>query len=336
MEQTPRWALQGDWRWPLFVHLAFTVFSVAGIAPASVGNDDLDVYLKRHRQSVLALPPNMELPEPLPPPEPLRGPHAPLQEVKVKSSGEFSKGSWGLRSELRNAILELENAGRLGEIGIVLAFSLWICLSLPATPIEVVAGCIFGALGGFCVGLLSKTIGSSMGFLAARKLGRCFDLQIPEVLSLKLVSLQRRPVLTMMGIRLAPLPLGLKNYGLGLSEVPFGSYLLATVIVDIPFSALWGLTGAHCHSLAEALSMDGLTGGRGQNRSVFWTVTSLTVVCCVAWKLRSCWESSCASELGELKGDPCKRSGRGSTCFEGRELVSEPFSSLGRWPARPT
>lgn len=334
MEQSLRWGLQGGWQWPVVVQLVFTFFSVAGIVPPAVDSDDLQVYLTRHRQSVLALPPNMELPEPLPAPEPLRGLSAPLQKVRVESSVNFSDGRGGLRSELRNEILRLENAGRLGDIGMVLAFSLWICLSLPATPIEVVAGCIFGALGGFCVGLLSKTIGSSVGFLAARKLGRCFDLQIPEVLSLRLVSLQRRPVLTMMGIRLAPLPLGLKNYGLGLSEVPFGSYLLATVIVDIPFSALWALTGAHCHSLAEAMSMDGPTGG--QNRSVFWTVASLTVVFCVAWKLRSCWENSCASELGELGGNPCKRSGRGSACFEGRELVTEPFSSLGRWPSRPT
>lgn len=335
MEHTLKWVLRSKCRWPLFLHLAFIVFPVAGIHPASFDSDDLEGARKRIRgHSVLALQ-GMELPEPLPAPEALGGLKAPLQQVKVESSGDSAKGDWGLRSELRNAILELEKAGRLGELGIVLIFSLWICLSLPSTPIEVVGGCIFGAAGGFCVGLLSKTLGSSMGFLAARKLGRYFDLQVPEVLSLKLVSLQRRPVLTMMGIRLAPLPLGLKNYGLGLSEVPFGSYLLATVLVDIPFSALWGFTGAHCHSLAEALSMDG-SGGRGPNRSIFWTVTSLTVACCVAWKLRSCWESSCASELEELGGDPCKRPGRGSACFEGRELVSEPFSSLGRWPARPT
>eukprot|EP00415_Alexandrium_ostenfeldii_P004431 UN4431 len=59
----------------------------------------------------------------------------------------------------------------------------------------------------------------------------------------------------MVSVRLAPLPLGVKNYGLALCEVDAAPYMLAGLLVNAPFSVLWALTGSSCHSIGEALEL---------------------------------------------------------------------------------
>lgn len=163
-----------------------------------------------------------------------------------------------LTSGLRGGVDRLTRAGWKGQVALVLAFSAWVCASLPVTPVEVAAGFLYGPLWGSAAGLCCKVLGSCASFLAARRCRRRLRCAACRVASGRKTSsaLRKRPVLTMIGIRLTPVPLGVKNYGLGLSEAPFGAFLLSVLLVDAPFSVLWASTGASCHSLADALSLD--------------------------------------------------------------------------------
>ena len=54
-------------------------------------------------------------------------------------------------------------------------------------------------------------------------------------------------------IRVAPLPLGVKNYGLALTPCPLGLFFLATGIVNVPFAMLWCSFGTMGGGLIDAL-----------------------------------------------------------------------------------
>jgi uncharacterized membrane protein YdjX (TVP38/TMEM64 family) len=158
--------------------------------------------------------------------------------------------------DIREVIKSLERRGWIGHLGLILACSAWVCLALPATPMEVAAGFVYGPLRGFACGLLCKLLGSCASFLMARRLGRMYGCKVPASLGVRSSALNKRPVLTMVGIRLTPIPLAVKNYGLGLSEVRLAHYIVACLSADAPFSALWASTGASCHSLPDALELD--------------------------------------------------------------------------------
>jgi len=168
-------------------------------------------------------------------------------EVAVAAAG-------GLSGAIQSVFEFLEQAGWHGYCILLAAFSLYICLSLPSTPVEIASGYLYGYFWGSFCGAFSKTAGSTIAFLLGRALGRRYGYTVPEALKPKLAALQSAPCLTMVGIRLAPLPLAVKNYGLSLCEVPLLEYVVASLIVNVPFSVMWSSTGASCHSLSEALS----------------------------------------------------------------------------------
>jgi hypothetical protein len=60
-------------------------------------------------------------------------------------------------------------------------------------------------------------------------------------------------------IRVAPIPLGVKNYGLSLvhfpnDNYPFVKYFWSCFLVGLPFSVMWGMTGHGASSLVEIVS----------------------------------------------------------------------------------
>ena len=68
--------------------------------------------------------------------------------------------------------------------------------------------------------------------------------------------LKRSPLRTMLVVRAAPLPIALKNYGMSALPaelVPLGTFAVATLGVNAPFSVAWTLTGSSASSLHDAI-----------------------------------------------------------------------------------
>eukprot|EP00933_Yihiella_yeosuensis_P027109 TRINITY_DN21035_c1_g1_i1.p1 TRINITY_DN21035_c1_g1~~TRINITY_DN21035_c1_g1_i1.p1 ORF type:complete len:308 (-),score=36.30 TRINITY_DN21035_c1_g1_i1:155-1078(-) len=171
--------------------------------------------------------------------------------AKTDARNGVSKSKEWLQSELNY----LGQEGRVGMAGVVAVFTIWICCFLPAAPVEMALGFMYGSLPGLALGVLSKTIASIAVFLSARRMCSWFGWDGLSALGVELRALQQKPILTMMGIRIAPLPLNVKNYGLGMTDVRLYQFIIANLLADIPASFLWASTGAHCKSLADALSL---------------------------------------------------------------------------------
>lgn len=162
----------------------------------------------------------------------------------------------GVAQALEAVFAILEEAGWRGFMALLVGFSAWVCFSLPTTPIELAAGFVYGPVWGCVCGTICKTAGSCAALLLVRAVGQRYGWKLPGFFKDKIAALRNRPFLTMIGVRLAPIPLGVKNYGLALCEVGAAPYTGAALAVNMPFSMLWATAGASCRSLSEALSMD--------------------------------------------------------------------------------
>ena len=146
---------------------------------------------------------------------------------------------------------------RFGYIGFIIFLTFWTTIAAPVTPVEIGGGCVFGPVWGTIGSLTGKTFGC----IAAVMIGRIFgkNWTMPELLEPYVEQIRKRPFWVMCAIRIAPLPLGVKNYGLSLvrfpkDRFPYVAYALSTLAIGAPFSVMWGNIGAGFKSVTEALS----------------------------------------------------------------------------------
>lgn len=161
-------------------------------------------------------------------------------------------------SSVNDALLAVEGMGPLGFfLMLLLCISVRI-MSMPTTPVELAAGCLYGVLGGTIVGAAGKTFGAAAPFAMARMVGKRWGWQVPEGIREKyLQSVSTHPVTTTMALRMAPIPCGgsVKDTALGLLSCPSPlQFLLANALVYTPFSIVWASLGCQAKNLAVALA----------------------------------------------------------------------------------
>ena len=107
--------------------------------------------------------------------------------------------------------------------------------SLPTTPLEIGISYVYGLPLGLLASVFGKTAGSALAFLGCKAVGKRRGWRVPERLTQQLSKLDEggHPLMSLILIRLAPIPLGMKNYGLALvPSCGFGYFTLASLIVN--------------------------------------------------------------------------------------------------------
>ena len=169
-------------------------------------------------------------------------------------------GGFSIKDMITGALLHvfgvIENH-RFGYAGFILFLTFWTTIAAPVTPVEIGGGCVFGPVWGTLGSLIGKTMGCMMAVVIGRLFGKKWTM--PELLEPYLEQIRKRPFWVMSAIRIAPIPLGVKNYGMSLvkfpkDKYPYMSYFLSTLAIGAPFSVMWGNIGAGFKSVAEALS----------------------------------------------------------------------------------
>lgn len=108
-------------------------------------------------------------------------------------------------------------------------------LGIPSTPLYILGGASFGVATGLLGSWIALAVNAALCFWIARRtrplferLFRRFETELPEV------SERRRGHLRFaLGVKLAPgLPAFVKQYGLGMSGISFGTYMAVTMLVS--------------------------------------------------------------------------------------------------------
>jgi uncharacterized membrane protein YdjX (TVP38/TMEM64 family) len=153
-----------------------------------------------------------------------------------------------IRPWLASFAVWARGAGTAGLLGFALAQVACTLLLVPAWPLRVAAGFVWGFTGGFALAVPTSIAGSVLAFLAGRRIFR-------ERVALRVAREPRLRALDsavagsgfwmVLLLRLSPVvPNELVNYGLGLTRVPLGEYALATFLGMIPATAIYVAAGS--------------------------------------------------------------------------------------------
>ncbi|MEK8069676.1 TVP38/TMEM64 family protein [Rhodococcoides navarretei] len=136
-----------------------------------------------------------------------------------------------------------------GPWGIALFVVLYAVLSatpFPASTLTIASGLLFGLAVGAAVVVFAATMGAYLGYWGARALGRG-QVARTEWDRLRRLDamLGRRGLLSVLLVRLVPLPFSLVNYAAGVSAVGQRDYVVGTMIGIVPATVAYTALGAY-------------------------------------------------------------------------------------------
>lgn len=142
-------------------------------------------------------------------------------------------------------LLVQQEVRQLGPWGPVVYIVIYVVatLLLPGTPFTILAAFLFGTAWGYFTMVVATTLAAVSGFFTARYLARDvveqrFAGTAPFIKVKKMV--EDNSWFSIPFIRLMPIfPFAINNYVLGLSRVPFWTYLITSEIVFLPMNAVF-------------------------------------------------------------------------------------------------
>jgi uncharacterized membrane protein YdjX (TVP38/TMEM64 family) len=164
----------------------------------------------------------------------------------------------------------LEWIGRIGVWGPLLFGAVYILatvLFVPGSLFTLGAGFVFGVVVGTITVSLASTLGASAAFLVGRTLARDWVRQrIARSRRFQTLdeAIKRRGFMIVLLVRLSPVfPYNVLNYALGLTQVSFRDYVLASWIGMLPATVMYVYLGSTLKTLAD-LASGKIEGGVSQ------------------------------------------------------------------------
>jgi uncharacterized membrane protein YdjX (TVP38/TMEM64 family) len=127
----------------------------------------------------------------------------------------------------------VEGLGPWGPVVFILGYAAAVVAFVPGSILTLAAGAIFGLLKGTIYVFIAATLGSALAFLVARNVARrAIERRLagnPRFAAIdRAVAAQGRRIVFLL--RLSPaFPFTLLNYALGLTQVRFADYLIASI-----------------------------------------------------------------------------------------------------------
>ncbi|KAL5776197.1 hypothetical protein ACOSP7_009123 [Xanthoceras sorbifolium] len=166
----------------------------------------------------------------------------------------------------------IEGYGPAGYALFVAVYAGLEILAIPAIPLTMSAGLLFGSVIGTIIVSISGTVAASVAFLIARYFARERILKLVKE-NKKFLAIDKAigengfRVVTLL--RLSPLlPFSLGNYLYGLTSVKFVPYVLGSWLGMLPGTWAYVSAGAFGRAIIQEESEVGLPGGNGQ----LWTL----------------------------------------------------------------
>jgi uncharacterized membrane protein YdjX (TVP38/TMEM64 family) len=149
----------------------------------------------------------------------------------------------------------IDQQGALGYVVYILVYAGATVAAIPASPLTVIAGVLFGSVAGVIAVSIAATLGASLAFLVGRYFARgATERSLSNNRRFKrLYDLTESHGAIIVAItRLVPLfPFNLLNYGFGLTRVRFGTYVFWSWLCMLPGTILY-VVGADAVSRAFA------------------------------------------------------------------------------------
>ncbi|EOA38177.1 hypothetical protein CARUB_v10009653mg [Capsella rubella] len=190
----------------------------------------------------------------------------------IGTVGGFAGVGYVYRDQINTFLTQfstyIEGYGTAGYALFIAVYAGLEILAIPALPLTMSAGLLFGPLVGTIIVSISGTMAASVAFLIARYFARERILKLVED-NKKFLAIDKAigengfRVVTLL--RLSPLlPFSLGNYLYGLTSVKFVPYVLGSWLGMLPGSWAYVSAGAFGRAIIQEESNVGLPGGNGQ------------------------------------------------------------------------
>mmetsp|Transcript_4547 Transcript_4547/g.9893 ORF Transcript_4547/g.9893 Transcript_4547/m.9893 type:complete len:246 (+) Transcript_4547:116-853(+) len=139
----------------------------------------------------------------------------------------------------------------------ILLVAVWILSFIPLTPIELALGYLLGVGPAYLVVFTGKVAGCLAAFLLGRTVARDWAQRTfgrHELLQALDLAVSERPFQICVIVRLAYIPIALKNYGLSLLAIQPKDYIAALLLVEVVMSFVLVTVGATAKDLGAMLS----------------------------------------------------------------------------------
>lgn len=194
----------------------------------------------------------------------------------IGAVGGFGAVSYLYREQINDFLIQfsdfIEGYGAAGYALFVAVYAGLEILAIPAIPLTMSAGLLFGTLTGTIIVSISGTIAATAAFLIARYLARDRILKLAEG-NKKFLAIDKAigengfRIVTLL--RLSPLlPFSLGNYLYGLTSVKLVPYILGSWLGMLPGTWAYVSAGAVGRVIIQQEAENGLNGGSEQ----LWTV----------------------------------------------------------------
>lgn len=153
-------------------------------------------------------------------------------------------------------IWKVEQPVTTAVVAILLVLA-WILSFAPLTPLEVSLGYLFGFKTGYVVVFLGKVFGCTASFSLGRTVLRDWaqrQFGKHELLQAVNLAITRQPCKMCFLVRLAYIPIALKNFGLAVVSVSPTIFMVSLVVVEIFNSAVLVTVGSTAKDLSALIS----------------------------------------------------------------------------------
>ena len=167
--------------------------------------------------------------------------------------------------------IERLQSGKDALAVVVIFFALYAILTgigFPALPFTVAGGAIFGHVRGTLLSWAAATVGTMLGYLLARGVGRETARRWIAKRKVGAALTQSTSFLTLLRLRLIPvIPLSVVNFASGLARTRFGVYVVASAIGILPATIVFtyfadslmrGLQGSRTHAYWDVAIASGV------------------------------------------------------------------------------
>jgi len=135
----------------------------------------------------------------------------------------------------------LEWIGSLGLLGNFILFLCLIATSFPipmgSTPLALSAGFLYGVFVGFLTTSLGAIIGAALAFFLCRKwMKSCVQEKLNKqvAIAVLLAAVNKHAFKICFMMRMTPIPLGVQNASLAISNIEFNVYIFSTTLGLLP------------------------------------------------------------------------------------------------------
>ncbi len=173
--------------------------------------------------------------------------------------------AWRDQFDIEGLRLWIAQAGPLAPLLFILLYVIATLLFLPGSVLTLAGGLLFGPVWGTLYSLSGATIGATLAFLLARYLAGDWVARRAGGRLARLVDgVSAEGWRFVAFTRLVPLfPFNLLNYALGLTRIPLGHYVLASLVCMLPgaFAYTWlGYAGGEAAAGGQGIIQKVLIG----------------------------------------------------------------------------